>query len=249
MVGPNVTLTPLSRADGSASYQCPSTGSNILGSVNAPVELPGRRDALKPEEATVEVFVKPGTAPAGVGERYVEGIIKTMISRLILGREKGYPRRGVVITLAIVGGQSARRGDSYLTLLPALLNTSLLALLSASVPMSMTFSATSLAVTSTGDILREPTAEVASSAASVHVLAFSSKGHLLLNESQGAFDLDTWDNVRERALAICRGTASYGSDGDVTMTVDVDGQPLEGTIREAVEDQVHRDYAWSIDAV
>ena len=270
MVGPNVTLTPLNRADGSASYQCPSTGSNILGSVNAPVELPGRRDALKPEEATVEVFVKPGTAPAGVGERYVEGIIKTMISRLILGREKGYPRRGVVITLAIVGGQPARRGDSvrtkslsnpgghwanrsafqqYLTLLPALLNTSLLALLSASVPMSMTFSATSLAVTSTGDILREPTAEVASSAASVHVLAFSSKGHLLLNESQGAFDLDTWDNVRECALAICRGTASSGSDGDVTMTVDVDGQPLEGTIREAVEDQVHRDYAWSIDAV
>lgn len=112
MVGPTASLTPLSRADGSASYQCPSTGSNILGSVNAPIELPGRRDALKPEDATVEVFVKPGTAPGGVGERYVEGIIKNMLGKLILGREKGYARRGVVITLAIVGGESVARGDS-----------------------------------------------------------------------------------------------------------------------------------------
>ncbi|OJJ97001.1 hypothetical protein ASPACDRAFT_54324 [Aspergillus aculeatus ATCC 16872] len=111
MVAPSATLSVLNRADGSASYLCPSTGSNILGSVNAPVELPGRRDALKPEDATIEVFVKPGTAPAGVGERYVEGILKTLLGRVILGREKGYPRRGVVITLAIIGGESVGRGD------------------------------------------------------------------------------------------------------------------------------------------
>lgn len=112
MVGPTASLTPLKRADGSASYKCPSSGFDILGSVNAPVELPGRRDALKPEEATIEVFVKPGTTPGGVGERYVEGILKTMLGRLILGREKGYPRRGIVLTLAIVGGESVCRGDS-----------------------------------------------------------------------------------------------------------------------------------------
>lgn len=112
MRGPIASLHPLDRADGSASYKCPSTGSNILGSVNAPVELPGRRDVLKPEEATVEVFVKPGTAPGGVGERYVEGIIKGALGRLILGREKGYPRRGVVVTLVIVGGEFVGRGGS-----------------------------------------------------------------------------------------------------------------------------------------
>ncbi|RAK95755.1 putative exosome complex subunit Rrp46 [Aspergillus ibericus CBS 121593] len=249
MVGPAATLTPLARADGSASYQCPSTGSNILGSVNAPVELPGRRDALKPEEATVEVFVKPGTAPAGVGERYVEGIIKGVLGRLILGRERGYPRRGVVVTLATVGGDSVGRGDSYLTLLPALLHTALLALLSASVPLSMTFSATVLAVSDSGEIIREPSTEQAAAAKSLHVLAFSSKGHLLLNESQGAFDFETWEKVHQRALAICHGTSAIGSDGDVAMVEDVDGQPLEGTIRETIEDQVHRDYAWKIDAV
>ncbi|PWY75106.1 hypothetical protein BO70DRAFT_319199 [Aspergillus heteromorphus CBS 117.55] len=247
MVGPTASLSPLVRADGSASYQCPSTGSNILGSVNAPVELPGRRDALKPEDATVEVFVKPGTAPASVGERYVEGIIRGVVGRLILGRERGYQRRGVVITLAIVGGENVSRGDSYLTLLPALLHTALLALLSASVPLSMTFSATVLSVDAAGKITREPSAEDAAAAKSLHVLAFSSKGHLLLNESQGAFDFDTWERVRERASAICHGT-SVGEDGDVAMVESADGQPLEGTIRETVEDQVHRDYSWKIDA-
>ncbi|KAB8227481.1 putative exosome complex subunit Rrp46 [Aspergillus alliaceus] len=248
MVGPAVTLTPLSRADGSASYQCPSTGSNILGSVNAPIELPGRRDALRPEDATVEVFVKPGTAAGGVGERYVEGIIKTMLAKLILGREKGYARRGVVITLAIVGGESVGRGDSYLSLLPALLHTALLALISASVPLSMTFSATVLAVDASGEITREPTTKEAAAATSLHVLAFSSNGHLLLNESQGPFDFDTWEKVHQRALAICHGTLARGSDGDLAMAEDVDGQPLEGALREAVEEKIQQDYAWKIDA-
>lgn len=113
MVGPtSATLSPLTRADGSASYKCPSTGFNILGSVNAPIELPARRDALKPEEATVEVHVKPGTYPGGVGERYVEGIVKGMLGQLVLGREKGFARRGVVITLAVIGGEGVGRGDS-----------------------------------------------------------------------------------------------------------------------------------------
>lgn len=118
MVGPTTaSLTPLSRTDGSASFKCPSTGFNILGSVNAPVELPGRRDALKPEEATVEAFVKPGTYPGGVAERYVEGILKGVLEKLVLGREKGFPRRGVALTLAVVGGESEGRGDSVGVLL------------------------------------------------------------------------------------------------------------------------------------
>ncbi|KAE8146924.1 hypothetical protein BDV25DRAFT_161495 [Aspergillus avenaceus] len=248
MVGPTATLTPLSRADGSASYRCPSTGSNILGSVNAPVELPARRDALRPEDATVEVFVKPGTAPGGVGERYIENVIKNMLAKLILGREKGYARRGVVITLATIGGESVGRGDSYLTLLPALIHTALLALLSAAVPLSMTFSATVLAVNASGEITREPSEKEAAAATSLHALAFSSKGHLLLNESQGAFDFDTWEKVHARALAICHGTLTRTSDGDVAMAEDVDGQPLEGTVRETVEDKLHQDYAWKTDA-
>ncbi|KAL4933049.1 putative exosome complex subunit Rrp46 [Aspergillus undulatus] len=248
MGGPIAALHPLDRADGSASYKCPSTGSNILGSVNAPIELPGRRDALKPEEATIEVFVKPGTAPGGVGERYVEGILREALGRMILGREKGYARRGVVITLAILGGESVGRGGSYLPLLPALLHTAILALLSASVPLSATLSATMLAIKSSGEIVTEPSAKEAVTSTSLHVLAFTSKGHLLLNESEGAFEFDAWEEVYERALAICRGSSALSSDGDVAMTENVESQPLEGFVRDAVQDQIYSDYAWKIGA-
>lgn len=112
MVGPVASLSNLGRADGSATYKCPATGYDVLGAVNAPVELPARRDALKPEEATVEVFVKPGNSTGGVGERHVEGIMRSVLSEVVLGRERGFPRRGVVITLAIIGGKTAERGDS-----------------------------------------------------------------------------------------------------------------------------------------
>jgi hypothetical protein len=115
MPRPTATLSPLLRADGSASYTCPSTGCRIICSVNGPIELPGRRDAQKPEEATLDVLVKPGTAQAGVGEKYAEGILKGLLSRLVLGREKGFSRRGIVITLVVSGGENGgkvRRGES-----------------------------------------------------------------------------------------------------------------------------------------
>ncbi|KAJ5624444.1 Exoribonuclease phosphorolytic domain 2 [Penicillium lagena] len=248
MVGPTASLAPLHRADGSSSYTCPTTGYELLGTVNAPIELPARRDTLKPEEATVEVFVKPGTTTAGVGERYVEGILRSVLATVILGREKGFPRRGVVITLAIVGGENVERGDSYLTLLPALLHTSLLSLLSATVPLSMTFSATLLGVTKSGIIISDPSPADAKAMASLHALAFSSKGHLLLNESQGRFDFDTWEAVRQKGLGICQSTAG-SVDGDVSMDEGADSAQLHGFVRETVEDQVHRDYAWKVDAV
>ncbi|KAJ5887791.1 hypothetical protein N7495_007832, partial [Penicillium taxi] len=246
MVDPEVSLSNLSRNDGSVSYKCPATGFHVLGAVNAPVELPGRRDAQKPEEATVEVFVKPGSATAGVGERYAEGILRSVLSEVILGREKGFSRRGVVITLVILGGETIGRGDSYITLLPALLNASLLALLSASVPMSMAFATTLLGVTQSGDIIRDLSTSDAKAAASLHALAFSSKGHLLLNESQGRFDFETWELVRQQAVAICR-KASTGSDGDVTMGEETDKAHLDEFIRETVEDSLHKDYSWKLD--
>ncbi|KAJ5132399.1 hypothetical protein N7448_006557 [Penicillium atrosanguineum] len=248
MVEPTASLSTLNRADGSASYKCPATGYDVLGSVNAPIELPARRDALKPEDATIEVFVKPGNTTAGVGERYVEGILRSVLTEVVLGRERGYPRRGVVITLAIVGGGSVERGDSYLTVLPALLHTSLLALLSASVPLAMTFSSALLGVTKSGDIVRDPSAADAKAASSLHVLAFSSKGHLLLNESEGCFDFDTWELIRERAVSICRGAAVSGTGEDVAMGERSNDARLDGFVRETVEDRLHVDYAWKIES-
>ncbi|CAG7923333.1 unnamed protein product [Penicillium olsonii] len=245
MVGPTASLSVLSRADGSASYKCPATGYNILGAVNGPVELPGRRDALKPEDATVEIFIKPGTTTGGVGERATETILKSVLGNIVLGREKGFPRRGVVLTLNIVGGENVERGDSYLTLLPALLHAGLLAMISASIPLSMTLSAALLGVTTSGDIVQNPGPAAAKSVVSLHVLAFSSKGHLLLNESRGRFDFDTWELVRARALSICQGA----HDGDVAMGEGENAASVNAFIRETAEDQIYSDYAHKLDSI
>jgi exosome complex component RRP46 len=110
MMDPTASVSPLSRVDGSATYRCPATGFDILGSVNGPIELPGRRDAQKPEEATIEVSVVPVAAQSAVGERYVESILKGLLGKVILGREKGFSRRGIVITL-LVQGISTNEGD------------------------------------------------------------------------------------------------------------------------------------------
>lgn len=115
MLEPTASISPLTRSDGSAVYSCPATGFQILGSVNGPIELPARRDAQKPEEATVEVLVKPATAQSAIGERYVEIILRTLLSRVILGREKGFARRGVVVTLLVLGSSGdgkTGRGES-----------------------------------------------------------------------------------------------------------------------------------------
>lgn len=112
----------------------------------------------------------------------------------------------------------------------------------------MTLSATILAVDPSGNITREPSIKEATAAVSLHVLAFTSKGHLLLNESEGKFDFDTWEKVYERALAICHGTSALSSDGDVTMAGNEDSEPLDGIVRDTVLDHIQRDYAWKIDA-
>lgn len=56
-----VELSHLNRADGSATYS--HAGYTIIGAVNGPVEVQ-RRDEL-PEEATVEVTVRPATGVGG----------------------------------------------------------------------------------------------------------------------------------------------------------------------------------------
>lgn len=112
----------------------------------------------------------------------------------------------------------------------------------------MTLSTTVLAVSSSGEIIQEPSTKQTIAATSLHVLAFTSKGHLLLNESEGKFAFDTWEEVYERALAICHGSSAISADGDVAMTENTQRQPNEGIVRDAVQDQIHSEYAWKIDA-
>jgi exosome complex component RRP46 len=71
----------------------------------------------------------------------------------------------------------------------------------------VTLTSVFLAVTSDGSstaiILENPDISQTQSAESVHVLAFTSQGDLLVAESEGNFDLKTWDEVHEVGKAIC----------------------------------------------
>lgn len=113
----------------------------------------------------------------------------------------------------------------------------------------MVFSTALLRVTKSGEIIQDPSTIDAKTAASLHVLAFSPKGHLLLNESQGRFDFETWEVVRQRAESICLGKLTTESDGDVSMDENAGGTHLNGILREAVEDRLYSDYVWKTDSI
>jgi exosome complex component RRP46 len=108
----------------------------------------------------------------------------------------------------------------------------------------MTYTTTALAVTASGAIKRDPSLNDAKAAESLHVLAFSSKGHLLLNESQGRFDFGTWQGIHDRAYTICRGAKTTADEEDVPMGED---RSLENILRETVEDKIYQDLAWAVD--
>ena len=112
----------------------------------------------------------------------------------------------------------------------------------------MTYTSTSLAISPSGEIIQNPSIKDLKIATSIHVLTFSSKGHLLLSESEGDFDLDTWDRVFELAESICRDGRRFkiGNDGDVDMADNGGVQSLENFVREVVEDKIRHDHAWKL---
>ncbi len=64
-MSPTATLNPLERADGSASYTL--NGYSVIAAVNGPIEVQ-RRDEL-PEEATLEVLIRPAAGVGGMSLR------------------------------------------------------------------------------------------------------------------------------------------------------------------------------------
>lgn len=120
-------------------------------------------------------------------------------------------------------------------------------MISASIPLSMTFSAVLLSVTESGEIVPNPSPAAAKSSVSLHALVISSKNHLLLNESQGRFDFDTWELVHARALSICQG--AVGVDGDIAMSEGANTANVNASIREVVEDQLYSDFAHKLDSI
>ncbi|CAK7263501.1 exosome non-catalytic core subunit rrp46 [Sporothrix epigloea] len=255
---PVAILSPLARADGSATYSY--AGYTIIASANGPIEAQ-RRDE-DPDEATVDVVVRPAAGVGGPSERHLESVLENTLQEIILVRE--FPRCLIQIVLQI---QSVPENDYVHTrlntpglnlgVLPALLHSAVLALLSASIPMRTTATAVSLAIlplaadSSKTQIVTNFSPQDASRALSTHVLVFSGQGDkLLLAESEGGFTMAEWDEVLAEAKKTC---CQGGQDGNVSesdMAIDYDntasstGPDMRGFLRSAIQGKLEDAFKW-----
>jgi exosome complex component RRP46 len=132
-----------------------------------------------------------------------------------------------------------------LPILPALLQTAILTLLSASMPLSMTLTSVFLALVSKGSssiVIRNPTLLQSESAKSVHVLAFSSHGDLLVAESEGSFTIDDWELVFEAGKAMCCDGAEDQTMQD--QSLDNGSGSIDMFVKSALQAKVTADLHW-----
>lgn len=251
------SLHVLNRADGSAKYHSPN-GYTILVGVNGPVEVQ-RRDEL-PDQAHIEVNVRPHDCVGQVKERHLEAIIANTLRDVV--HLQMFPRQMVQVTLQILKvpvddeaiGRANPQAESvclrsiwqskhglildsqYLPVLPWLLNAACLALLDSAIPMRCTFTSTIIAMISKTSALEHPTIKEINAAKSLHVLTFSSKNELLLAESEGRFSANEWDVIEEKAQLICLGEPAVMAveEGRAESLLD----ELKAVVKEKVSGQL-----------
>lgn len=110
----------------------------------------------------------------------------------------------------------------------------------------MTLTATLIIADSNGTLAVGPSVEQLELASSIHVLAFSSYGDLLVVESEGDFTINTWDKVHQKARLICHqgdGDENESESEDVSMSLD-DVSKLGNVLRDAVERKVAEEQRW-----
>lgn len=104
--------------------------------------------------------------------------------------------------------------------------------------------ATLLALMDDGKIIQCPTIREIQQATSIHVLAFTSHGDLLVDESEGYYSIDDWDIIFEKAQRICCG-AEEVANMDAMLDEGEEGNGgLTGFLRSTLEEKVASDLKW-----
>lgn len=108
----------------------------------------------------------------------------------------------------------------------------------------MTLTSTLIAVDLSGKLLSDPSVGQLRKAISVHAVAFSSHGNLLMVESEGEFNYNTWEAICAQAERICRGSDIHQGDGeDVSMDARGD-MSLEDVLRTKMQEKLVTDHKW-----
>ncbi|KAL8828681.1 MAG: hypothetical protein Q9191_002455 [Dirinaria sp. TL-2023a] len=171
-----------------------------------------------------------------------------------------YSHNGYTILGTVNGPIEAQRRDELpeeafvdvvdIALLPSLLQTSLLALLSSSVSLESVFTSASIAVDQYGAQIYDPSAQQAQNATSLHVFCFTSLGDLLLTQSAGHFSIETWETALKLATARCRGKHPDLSDpGHRTSMDSIEAPNLEDSLKAKVQKQVVEQQRWRGDQI
>ncbi|KAL7629383.1 exosome non-catalytic core subunit rrp46 [Parahypoxylon ruwenzoriense] len=245
---PEASLSHLQNADGSATFSY--AGYTVVGAVNGPIEVQ-RRDEL-PEEAAVDVIVRPAAGVGGTRERHLESLIQSTLRQIIL--VNNFPRTLIQVILQVTTtpeneyvNTKVVQASSNLSILPALLQTAVLSLLSAALPLTATLTSTSLAIVADGtskSIVLNPSPREIEVSQSFHVLSFTSHDELILVESEGSFTMEEWDDLFTIARRQCCSPTNVG-DGDILMDDDsLVGADLKHFTRSILEEKMAADLHW-----
>ncbi|KAI0898287.1 hypothetical protein F4806DRAFT_354340 [Annulohypoxylon nitens] len=245
---PEALLSHLQNADGSATFSY--AGYTVVGAVNGPIEVQ-RRDEL-PEEAAVDVIVRPAAGVGGTRERHLESLLQSTLRQIIL--VNNFPRTLIQVILQVTTAPENEyvnakvvQASSNLPILPALLQTAVLALLSAALPLTATLTSTSLAIIADGQskkLVVNPSPREIQTSDSFHVFSFTSHDELILVESEGSFTVKEWDDVFVAAQQQCC-SPDAANDGDTLMD---DGNRTSANLkqftRSTMEEKIASDLHW-----
>jgi len=93
-----------------------------------------------------------------------------------------------------------------------------------------------------------PTPKDILNASSLHVFCFTGAGELLLSESEGEFDYNTWDKACALAEGVC--LTDDEEDEDEEMEVEGDKEKLKqgAWLRKVVGEKIEKDQKWRMAA-
>lgn len=236
-MGPQIIQHPLARADGSTVFS--DDLYTVIAGVNGPVDVQ-RRDEL-PDQAAIEVNLRPTSGVGGPRERWLETVIQSVLRSILLVHM--HPRTLIQVTLQITKEPATkfRRTTTDISTLPALLNAAFVALVDGGLPLATTMSAVLAVVDANGQTILSPDENAIRKSTSIHALAFNKNGEQLLTQSAGEFDFETWDRVVEAAQeAAATAIAPTGDDAAMTNGV-AQGEPW---LRQTLQEQAEAASAW-----
>ena len=234
-MGPEIEHHVLARADGSAKFS--SDLFSVLAAVNGPVEVQ-RRDEL-PEEAAIEVNIRPASGVGGPRERWLESVVSAVLRSVLLVHM--HPRTLIQVTLQItkLPSRKLKNAAADVAVLPSLLNAAFLALVDGGLPLQYTVVAALTAVMGQGSPVVDPMTEAAALSMSLHALAFNQHGEMLLDQSSGTFDFARWESAAGAAEKACLAAmAPAGEDEEMANGSEGTTSWLRRELEEKAKDAV-----------